>query len=361
MPAPYSTLQTIYTKVRRLTRSPSTAQLTNDDINDYVNTFVLYDFPNHLRLFDLREEFVFYTQPYVDTYSTVDVPNTSPFYNFRNRYVSIHEPLYIAGFRRFYSQSREQFFGLYPQIQSIQSVLQLGDGVTMQYQGRIPVMVPPLPLIPNNPGSSLLRNQVQFNSIAVNNVGLIKSDVPFGTTSPFFPTYGNLVTPDVPPVAGLDPNNFINYVTGDFVVTFDAPPAPGVRINSQTVPTVVAMPQAVLFFDDIFTVRPVPDQVYKISFEVYVTPNELLSTAPTSHSKLHQWWTYIAYGAVLKIFQDRMDMESINNIMPEFKKQEMLVQRKTIVELTNQRTSTIFTEGNANWPYGGWGNFSGGY
>ena len=58
------------------------------------------------------------------------------------------------------------------------------------------------------------------------------------------------------------------------------------------------------------------------------------------------------------LFQDRMDMESLQMIEPEFKKQENLVNRKTLVQLANTRTATIFTEGNANWPYGGWGFFS---
>ena len=43
MPAPTSTLQTIRTKVRRLTRTPSTAQLSDDDLDQYINTFVVYD------------------------------------------------------------------------------------------------------------------------------------------------------------------------------------------------------------------------------------------------------------------------------------------------------------------------------
>ena len=40
-------LQTIRTKVRRLTRSLSPAQLTDAQIDEYINTFVLYDFPEH--------------------------------------------------------------------------------------------------------------------------------------------------------------------------------------------------------------------------------------------------------------------------------------------------------------------------
>ena len=65
-------------------------------------------------------------------------------------------------------------------------------------------------------------------------------------------------------------------------------------------------------------------------------------------------------GASKKIFEDRMDIDSVQMIMPEFKKQEMLIQRRTIVQYTSQRASTIYTQDNgAAGAYGpGW--FSGG-
>ena len=346
MPAPYSTLEQIYIKVRRLTRSPSANQLTDDDINDYVNTFLLYELPEELRLFDYRRIFTFYTQPYVDTYSTTYVDPNDPFYQFKNKYVSIHEPLYIAGFRRFFSQSREQFFGLYPYIQSQQALPGLGDGGTVTFTGTVN-------------GSPLIRNYVMFTSIDVNNNGLVLQDVPFLTGDPNFPTFGNLVVPNNPSPAALDPLNNINYVTGQFTCTFPFAPAQGIQIYSQTVPNVAAIPQAILYYDDTFTLRPIPDQVYKVEFECYVQPIELLSTDTTQEPYLQAWAQYIAYGAARKVFQDRMDMESLQMIEPEFKRQERLTVRRTIVQLTNQRTSTIFTEGNANWPYGGWGWFNG--
>ena len=83
-----SSLSTIQQKVRRLTRSPSESQLTTADLNQYINTFVLYDFPEHLRLFNLLTTFEFFTQPYVDTYSFSKDVN-SPLYDFENKYLTI--------------------------------------------------------------------------------------------------------------------------------------------------------------------------------------------------------------------------------------------------------------------------------
>ena len=67
---PTNTLEAIQIKVRRLTRSPSTAQLSDDDLNNYINTFVVYDFPEQLRMFNLRTTFTFVCNAYQDTYYT---------------------------------------------------------------------------------------------------------------------------------------------------------------------------------------------------------------------------------------------------------------------------------------------------
>ena len=333
MPAPYSTLANIYTKVRRLTRSPSTDQLSDNDINDYINNFVLYDLPEHLRLFNLRRTIEFYTAPNIDKLSTVAAPITSPLYNFKNRYITIHEPVYVAGFRRYFTQSREQFYGIYPQIESI---VQIGTGT-----GGIFNFIGTLAGIP------MLQNQVYFNSADANNNPLILRDVPVTSQT------GNLCVPDDDTIV----YGTINYLTGAYNFTFPLPAAAGAVVNSQTVPYAAAVPQAVLYYDDTFFFRPVPDQAYKVSFEVYVRPSEMLSTDTTQHPELDQWWQYIAYGASIKVFQDRMDLDSVQMLMPEYKNQERLVNRTTIVQLTNQRTSTIFTEGSGNYPYGGWGFF----
>lgn len=149
-----------------------------------------------------------------------------------------------------------------------------------------------------------------------------------------------------------DPNNEINYLTGAFTVTFIGPPAAGANINFQVVPYVPSIPQAILYYDEQFTLRPVPDQSYPVNIEVYNRPTELLAAGDTP--QLEQWWQYIAYGAAKKVLEDRIDTETLAQIMPEYKKQELLVLRTTIVQNTNERTATIYTEQSSM--YGGpWG------
>lgn len=348
-----STLAAIKNKTRRITRSLTESQLTDIQLNDYINTFVLYDFPEQLRLFNLRSTLTFYTEPYIDVYETNTADPTNPLYDFKNRYLTVHPPIFIAGYQALFVESREQFYGIYPQLNSIASIGITGNGIATRFTGVINTQQS---IVPNNATQQilLLRNNVLFSSIDSNGNGLALTDVPIS------PTIGNLRIPNQPPTSTTiqDPDNYINYVTGRFVITFPTAPATGAVINSQTLPVQPALPQTMLFYDGQFTLRPVPDQPYRVDMEVFVQPTELLNN--TDHLELNEWWQYISLGSAIKIFQDRMDMESVQLIMPEFKNQERLILRRTIVQQTSQRTPTIFTQDNgAAGSYGpGW--FSGG-
>lgn len=363
MPAPGNTLQQIEQKVRRLTRCPSEAQLTTTDLDNYINTFVVYDFPEQLRTFNDRQQFTFICNPFQDTYVTDTTLNVNnPLYNFQNNYLTVHPPVYIGGYPAFYTQSRTQFFGIYPIVNSILSIGTAGDGVTTTFTGVITNNTGPTPSIATpTQATVLLQNQVLFSSIDNNGNGLALIDVPVQDTATGNPTIiGNLYVPGTEPATlptVVTPGNTINYLTGAFTITFPSAPASGTPINSQTVPSITSIPQSLLFYENQFTLRPVPDQPYRINFEVFVRPTALLSSNQTP--QLEEWWQYIAYGAAKKIFEDKMDMESVANIMPEFKVQERLCLRRTLVQYANERTATIYTEqtstsaGFNGWGYGG--------
>ncbi len=341
-----SSLNTIQQKVRRLTRSPSESQLTTADLNQYINTFVLYDFPESVRLFNLLTTFEFFTEPYKDTYTFSTNP-ADPLYDFENRFLTINPPIYIAGWQCQFYEDRTQFFGLYPLLESIASIGTAGDGVTTQFTGFVnanQANIPPF-LQTNTQGTILLANNVLFSSVDINNNGLALIDYPVSTTS------GALGLPGSPQTLP-SPYGQINYLTGQFVVNFPVAPQAGFAINSQTLPLQPSIPRSMLFYDGQFTLRPVPDQPYRVQMEVFQRPTELLSGS--QNPNLNEWWQYIAYGCAIKVFQDRMDLDSVNLIMPEFKQQERLILRRTIVQQTSQRTASIYTDnhgsGNAYGP-----------
>src|SRR5574342_461054 len=98
-----ATLEKIRTKVRRLTRSLSDAQITNAQIDDYVDDFILYDFPEHLRLFTLHQSFSWICAPYIDTYTTDANASVAPLVNFKNNYITTNKPIYINGYPSYLS------------------------------------------------------------------------------------------------------------------------------------------------------------------------------------------------------------------------------------------------------------------
>lgn len=313
-----SNLGNIRTKARRLTGSPNVTQLTDVQLDEYINTFLIYDLPEQLKLFNLREEYEFYTQPNVDTY---------PFP--RNSYYNIFPPAYIAGYQSFYSQSEEQFYRIYPQLEFIDQVA-TGDGTAGPYAFTL-TNVPCLRgySAPGNP--SQIYSQVLISGADSGGTNQIARD----------DGAGGWIDEDGNPLGGT-----INYVTGVGSVTF-AQPITGV-INAQNIPYVASRPQAILFFNDIIFLRPVPDQAYKVQLEAFRTPTALIAAGDTP--LLNEWWQYIAYGAAKKILEDRLDIDGLAKIMPLLEEEQRKILRRTIVQQTVERTATIYSE-QVQFPY----------
>ncbi len=200
----------------------------------------------------------------------------------------------------------------------------------------------------------ILQESVNFNCLDTNGTSMIMVDIPISNT------IGNLTQANVPLVPPYDtiqnPANFINYVSGQFTITFPSITQTMATIWFEGILYQPGKPLCMLYYDDKFTIRPVPDKTYTVQLEVDVRPTELINSTDVPY--LEQWWQYIAYGAAKKIFEDRMDYDSINMMMPSLKEQERLVLRRTIVQQTEQRTSTIYTEQTSGgfgpgWWYGG--------
>lgn len=321
-----SNLQAIITKVRRLTRSPSPNQITDDEIEEYINTFVLYDMPEDLRLFTLRETLTWWCQPNIDEYNTNSTAVVPQLVNFNQNYITTHPPIYCAGFKMLMSQERDEFFNYWPFTNNIMRVGS-GNGAITNFAGTLSA-------------KPVLRNNVTFASIDANGNGLQVHD----------DGIGNIVSAD-----GLNVVGAINYVTGVFNFTYPAAPGNGKAVNAETVPYVASRPTSILYYANKFTVRPVPDQPYPIIMEVYKRPTALINA--NQDPELQQWWQYVTYGASVKIFQDRSDLESAAALMPEFDVQRRMVLRRTSQQYANERAPTIYVgQTNQNGGYGSFRN-----
>lgn len=322
-----STLTQIRTKVRRLTGRPSPQQISNDQIDEYINTFYLYDMPETLRLVTQQTVFEFMTEKNVDTYdmNTQTVWTGASNERVVDVYITVSPPVYIAGYQSFWSQSREQFFRTYPALAQITDQIQ-GDGTPGPYTY----------IFANTP-----IFQYNVTAGAIDNTGSTINcvDVPISRTTGSWKEVNTNIS-----VTGS-----IDYIAGSLSISFANPIPAGNKITFTAVPYQPSRPQAVLFYNNVFTLRPVPDANYLVRMNAYKRPTALLDSGESP--ELKQWWQYLAYGAAIKVFQDLQDPEGQAAVMPEFERQEVMVLRRTIIERTQQRTSTIYTE-MTSFPYG---------
>ena len=352
MAAASTTLQDIRNKMRRITGSPSEDQLSDNDCDQYINTFINSDFGCLLKLFSLRTILTFYTQPGVDVYKTITDPtqSTNPLFDFNNKYTAIHPPVFIAGVQSFFTQERDVFYGNFPQTNFVQMSGLYGNGTTGPFTGTLP---PPLTATSNSFTQipHILQNSVLISCLDTNGTAMNLVDAPINNQT------GNLVLPNSVISMGT-----VNYLTGAFTVTFPnntavTSPVQANPIWTEAIYYAAGLPTTMLFYDNYFTLRPVPDKAYIVQVEANIVPTQLLAdgTSPT----ISQWWQYIAMGASIKVFQDRMDYDSADRITPEFLNQQSLVNSTSMDQYTNQRTVTIYTNnGIANawnnfgrWPY----------
>jgi hypothetical protein len=313
-----TTLANIRKKVRRLTASPSAVQITDVQIDEYINTFYLHDLPQHLKLFDLKEVYTFYTEPNIDVYNL----NANPSFTDATvrAYYSIQPPVYVAGSESYYSQSRAEFFRVFPMINA--ELNTAGTGIAGAYAI-------------TTTDSPVMRNHVTISATGVGGNRLIATDDGIGG-----------FTGDI--TAGA-----IDYVTGAITaLTFtNAIPATE-NITVQYIPYVANKPTAILFYDNQFTLRPIPDKTYPVTMDCYIYPTVLLNAGDSP--EIQFLWQLLAIGAAKKVYQDRGDIEGDQSLERQFYEQMLLCQRRTMEQLRTQRAGTIYsaqaeTYGNLNY------------
>lgn len=98
-----STLVAIKKKVRRLTASASVSSLSENDLEQYINTFYSQDFPYAIKIDQMRSVYTFFTRPYIDRYP-LDV----------NYNQGVRAPVYVDGIQGSLFKDRQQFFNMWP-------------------------------------------------------------------------------------------------------------------------------------------------------------------------------------------------------------------------------------------------------
>ena len=345
-----STYAQIEITVRRLTASPSQSQLTSATIQQYVNTFYNADFPYGIKVDQMRDVYTFYTEPYRDRYP-LDV----------NYNQGVRAPVYVDGIQGNLSKDRMQFFAVWPKFPtSFQPAT--GDGTTQSFSftlGSSPILSKTVILGCEDTGGFPITVADDGNGNMQYNFPNPVTSVPAQNLNP--PVGGmynlNNGNPGLNTVVNI---GTVNYVTSAISVNFalvGITPASASTFRVRANQYSTGRPYSVLFWNNEFTIRPIPKYIHQIEVETYLSPVQFMLT--TDNPILNQWSQYIAIGAALKILRDRQDMEGYQNLLPFFKEQEALVLERQGVEEIGQRNSTVFS-GSTPSNYGGWQGFWGG-
>ncbi len=345
-----STVVAIRKKVRRLTASASESSLTTVALDEYINTYYLNDFPYSIKLDQMRNVYTFFTEPYRDRYP-LDV----------NYNQGVRAPIYVEGIQGSFTKDRQQFFSLWPKFPTLFHPI-AGDGVTLTFTFTIPG-----PFLSKEVVLGGVDSSGNAISVCDDGNGNLQLQVPNAITT--VPPYTDVYTVSnapVPalvgkPIPGMHNQNTLNpglnrvntttssftnaigtvdYVTGAFNIVFPVAPASGTVMNLWVSQYQTGRPYSLLFWNNEFTIRPVPKLIHKVEVETYLTPVQFMETTDTPI--LNQWWQLIALGSGIKILEDRQDMEGVENLSKLYDRQEGLVLDRQGVEEIFQQTQTIF-------------------
>jgi hypothetical protein len=385
-------LSDILTYIRRIIKSPSNALITDNLLIDYVNRFWIMDMDARLQLFDLKTKYQFQTQPGVDKYNM-------PLYSSQIEpggqnigmypvYQGFDPTCYINGIQVPFQTQKNQFFNIWPNIVQNLGIIGTANGTAGPYTLQIPIVGSPAP--PNPPLNSLARGHIDIAGIIALTQGLgtyidppIVSSVTAQTSIPAVPftsvdaavfittaasdgsnvivsdsgqflqgavNYGLLMTPGAAPNGNTTlpggystTSNTINYLTGAITVEFPVSIPAGNNIFAQCFYYQTGLPRAILFYNNVLTLRTVPDQQYLIELDGYLSPAAFLNTGAAI--PFGYMAEYIARGAARKILSDTGDLEQFQFYEPLFLEQEMLVWKRSQRIFTASRTESIYSQG----------------
>ncbi len=159
----------------------------------------------------------------------------------------------------------------------------------------------------------------------------------------------------------------INYETGQISLLFNNNVPQGENIQVMYSPTAMSVPLSILFFQNQFTLRPVPDQGYTIELIAYRQPSQALlgSEDPTNPiltgvPELKEWWELLAAGASKKFFEDQSDASSIQMMDKMLFERYAVAEARTYAQIgSKQRIGTIYADqlsygysGVSGWGFG---------
>lgn len=328
---------------RRLTARYTTAQMPDAQINQYLNLFMTLMLPEHFKNLKLTKPYVFTTIPNVDTYSFIyennpTNPQTGTQVIAGPGNILLSPPAYCQGYVLRYMQDKNVFFNRWPKL-TVNQIVNSGNGTAGPYTGIIPTSTPFLRAQLDIFGN-VTEAAVIFSSFDNTGFNYSISDVPQPNSNT-----GDLVDSQENIVGS------VNYLTGAYSFTVNGGVIPkGDNIYASVVPYQSSRPTDVLVYNMQITLRPVPQQIYQMEFQISQQPTQLIEAKAAP--ELDEWYLFICAGAAKLIYADFPDPEGMAYVEPIWQEQLQLAQRRTLKQLGTQRAATIFSQ--PIRPYASW-------
>lgn len=305
-------LSTIRSKVRATTGRPDTSMMSDATVNDYINKYYQYVLPKELKIFWGYTYYQFFTEAGVDQY---EAPT-----NFQ----TLNPQVWADGWPIDWYISPDLFYQDYPQQVNKQTVATT-NGILNNYNFNISSF----PVLPR--------------SVYVTDGTQIAQDNGAGS---FIDPFNN----SSPPVGNID------YTTGTVTgLAFAAVPNPDLDVVCTSATYFANRPQGILLYtnqvllnstvasrdgNQLFVLRPVPDQVYLIKMQGIQIPAEL--TSDTDVPFRPDLGPLIAYGASLEIFADYNQMDQYEQTLVQYNRYKDVSMQDTYEEYLYQRSTPAF-------------------
>lgn len=350
----YPTLANAVIKTRRLTGSSNSFQVTDSYIVQQMHSFYSYDMPAKFRSLKLKDIYTFTTNVGQDVY---------PFNS--ELYITVNQPCYCSKRELRLFTDPWNFYGVNYNWQQFTN-FDSGDNTTGPYSG-FTTAAPLIASVNNDPGPQAApslyfpQGRVQnilitANVIGTNGIGQTQNVTDDGqgnliqifqtsnsTNKEYGWTYYRQYASSTPTIPG---NATINYQTGEITgLVFDQAIPEGTPIQIQYNPKQFSIPLAIMFYQNQFTLTPVPDAGYTVELTCYRQPIQaLLASDMTGNPELSEWWEILAVGAAKKIFEERLDTDGVLYIDKMLKERYDIIETRTYAQIGQQRINTIYTD-----------------
>ena len=288
------TLAEIRTKVRQVTGRLSVNQITDNQLDEYINNYYQFTFPAEVKLESSHTFYEFNTTPLIREYT---LPNAT--------YTNIQPPVYLDLQPLLYYQDPSVFYSENIQ-QFTRSTPWTGDGATVAFS----TTLSPVPYI------------FPTSVIVTDNTEVFTDD-------------GNgILTGD------LGGSGAVNYTTGVISVTFNGAPADEQLIYLSYELYKPGRPEAALVYNNVISFYPIPDTVYRAKVKAFRVLDAL--TTDLSTPDLEEWGECLAYGASREVVSDYGEMERYAEITALYKEQVSYILTRTVENLSNTRSRPMW-------------------